>query len=177
MNTDDEDLTYRTRTRVIQIIAGAILAGLLMFIAIVAIMVMNDNQPGRANAFGDLPLLSLMGCGLLAVNLPLSVIVPSAMAKNGVRQLAARTGENPQTFTGELINVWQTSFIVSRALLEGAGFLGALAYMVEKHWLGLAVALAVALIMLVTFPTEGRIRAWVERQQAALDEMRLQSGR
>jgi hypothetical protein len=173
MNATDDDLTYRTRTRVIQIIAGAILAGLLMFIAIVAFLV----QPGRPNAFGDLPLLSLMGCAMLAVNLPLSVIVPSVMAKNGVRQLAARADQNIQTFTGELINVWQASFIVSRALLEGAGFLGALAYMVERHWLGLAVALAVALIMLVTFPTEGRIRSWVERQQATLDEMRLQSGR
>src|SRR5262245_42328994 len=120
MDPEEEDLYYRIRCRVIKIIASAMLAGLLIFIGLAAIVVMNDRQPPPAGAFGDLPILALMGCVLLAVNLPLSFILPRVMARNGMRQLASRADKKPQNFTGELINVWQTAFIVSRALLEAA---------------------------------------------------------
>jgi ABC-type Co2+ transport system permease subunit len=156
------------------------LAGLLGLVAVAAFVVMNDNQPAPRGALGDLPIISLMAGGMLAFNLVLSFFLPNTIARNAVRQIASRAGtqadkkdREPATHTAELIGIWQNTFIISRALLEGAGFFGGVAYLVEKHWLGLAVAVTAAAVMLLTFPTEDRIRSWVQNQEAVLDEMRL----
>jgi hypothetical protein len=64
--------------------------------------------------------------------------------------------------------------MIGLALLEGAAFLGCIAYLLEARPLALGVVVVAITPMLVNFPTEARVRAWLERQADQLAELRQQ---
>ena len=174
MTTQDDD-AFRIPCRVMRIIAGSLLAGLCLFTGLAVFLVNQGGQPAPGGAFGGLPVISLLSCALAAMNLILSIVIPRAVARNNLRQMATHGDTSPTAGTGAatIIGLWQSTRIIGFALLEGAGFFGAVAYLVERHWLGLAVALESAIVILLRFPTEAGARAWVQRHEAMLDEMRL----
>ncbi len=71
----------------------------------------------------------------------------------------------------------QTTLIVGLAPLEGTAFLGCIAYLIEANPLALAVVGVAVCLMLYKFPTEGRVRTWLEQQAAVLNGMREEQGR
>ncbi len=168
MNAGDESLLHR-RCRTMQIIAFVMVMGIVTLLVLGAFVTVGDNQGGRQ---GNLPIISLVAAGYLAIGIPLSFILPRVMAAKAIRQGFA----TPDFGRSGLLMVWQSTFLISRALLEGVGILGGVAFLVDGHWLGLAVAIVVVTLMLLTFPTQERIKEWVETRERALEEMRL-SGR
>ncbi|HEX3871020.1 MAG TPA: hypothetical protein VHV77_11320, partial [Pirellulales bacterium] len=78
------------------------------------------------------------------------------------------------TDASKLLAVRQVSTIISMALLEGSAFFGCAAYMLESQPWALGVVAAALLLMLVHFPTEGRLRTWLQWQTEELEEMRRQ---
>jgi hypothetical protein len=169
MNDADDNL-IRNHGRTVQIIAFAMLMAIVMFLGVATIVVMgNNNQPAMGGQGGTLPILSMVAVVVLVIDVPLSFIMPRIMASNSVRQLAMA----PDSDTRALLGIRQSTVIISRALLEGVGFLGCIAFVVEMHWLALVPVLVVIALMLLTFPTFRKTREWVESQEKFLEEMRM----
>lgn len=167
-----------------QIIAAALLLGVVMFLAIVLIIVFSrPNGAGIAPA-GDVPIVSVLAVSFLAIQAPLAFIIPGFQTRTALRRIASGTwqlppGANAASFAtdaSKLLAVRQTSMIIGLALLEGTAFLGCIAYLVEKQPFALVVVLVAVTLMLVNFPTEGRVRAWLERQADQLAELHRQGG-
>jgi hypothetical protein len=178
--SEPEGVIPPERLRVMQIVAGALVAGVLIFLAVVLFLVhvqRNGQGMGRPQ---ELPIITLVALVMLASNAPLSFVLPRAQARMALRQIAAGTWQAPPqgtadqfaTTTGRLLAVRQTTLIVSLALLEGAAFLGTIAYLLEANPLALVVVLLAVLLMLWQFPTEGRVQGWLDRQQEQLAAFR-----
>jgi hypothetical protein len=172
-----------SRLRTMQIIAGTLLFGVLAFVA-VALFIVHVQNGGRGTGPPDHRVLSFVAVAMQAVNVLLSFIIPGMMAKGALRRIASGTWRAPpqadpaaySTDAAKLLAVRQTTLIVALALLEGAAFLGGIAYLLEARPKALVgVGLAVW-AMLYHFPTESRTRYWLERQAGVLAGLRQEGG-
>ena len=57
--------------------------------------------------------------------------------------------------------------IVGLALLEGAAFFNIIAYMIAGHIWSLGIVAGLVVIMLLSFPTRGRVAFWIEDRMQA----------
>jgi hypothetical protein len=174
------DILPEGRLRVMQIVAGILLLGVLVFLSVVLFIVHVRNNGAGIGPPRDLPLLSLLAVLFFAVQAPLAFVVPGLQTRSSLRQIASGNWRLPpgasetafSTDASKLLAVRQTTMIVGLALLEGAAFLACIAYLQEAQLYVLGVVLAAVVLMLVIFPTEGRIRSWLERQADQLVELR-----
>ena len=177
-----DDILPQARLRVLQVIAGALLLGVVTFLVIDLIIVFTQTKGAGIAPAGDLPMISVVAVVLLAVDAPLAFLVPGFQTRAAVRQIAAGTwrpapaacAEAFRTDSSKLLAVRQATLVVGLALLEGAAFFGCIAFLLEARPFALGVVLVAVLLMLVKFPTEGRVRAWLERQADRLAELRQQ---
>ncbi len=175
--TDPEPVVPQQRVLTLQIIVGALLTGVTAFLVIVLAIVLGGNVPAR----GGLPMMALIAVAVMAVNATLAVALPGFMTQRAVQQIATGTWAPPPnvnpadvaTDAAKLLLVRQTTLLVAAALLEAAGFLGCIAFLLEQQYFALAVVGAVLIGLLALFPTAGTVRAWLERQLARIDELRL----
>ncbi len=173
MNVDDDHRIVQS-IRVMQIIAAALLAGVAVFLGVVLFLrSQQHHQPPP-----DLPFLSLVALAMLLVTAPVSFLLPAAVTRKTVRQFAteSRAFKNPdRTHLAGLLQLRQTTLLLGLAPLEATAFTALLAMMIEFHVLAMAVAAVAFALMLLQFPTETKVRAWLGRQQAWLEEMSLSS--
>lgn len=177
-----DDLLPRQRLRTMQIIAGSMLVAVMALLAVSLYLVLVQNNGQGLAAPADVPFISLMAVLVLAVDAPLALVFPGVQLSKALRQVAAGTwplppGADPLAFhtdIAKLLALRQTTMIVTLALLQGAGFLGGIAYLLEAQPVALAVAGVAFVFMLAGFPTEARVRAWLERQVELLAELRQQ---
>jgi hypothetical protein len=164
------------RLRVMQIIAGALILGVVVFLGVVLLVVHGRNRGQGVMPAQPLPVISLMAVAMLAVCGPLAFVIPAVVTKSSLRQILSGTWRAPPgadpamtaTVGGRLMGVRQTTLIVGMALLEGTAFLGCTAYLSDARPFVLAVVGVAVLLMLCKFPTEAGVRAWLERQAEAL---------
>jgi hypothetical protein len=171
-----------------QIIAGAIIVGALIFLGIAVFLVHNNQGQGVGAAQGQLPVVSLVALAMLCVQTPLAFLIPAAVVSKAVSTLA---GHAPDTYVappsqagpggltsdrGYLLGVYQTAMIISLALFEGASFLGSIAYLLEGRPFALAVSGIAILLLASRFPTEDGIRNWLDGRLREVDEQRSQKG-
>jgi hypothetical protein len=183
-SVDIEEALTPLRLRVMQIIAGALLMGVLVFLGIVLFMVLVQNRGQGMAPPGPLPLVSLVALAMLAFSVPLAFVLTRNLTHVALRQIVAGTwqvprGANPSHFAtagAKLMAVRQTTMLIGLAMLEGTAFCGCIAYLLEAQALALGVVGVAVCLMLVKFPTENRVRAWLERQADVLAEMRQDMG-
>jgi hypothetical protein len=182
--SEQVDLLPGQYLRTMQIIAGALFLGVAAFLAIVLFIVLvQGNGQGMAPPVG-LPILSLVLVGLFIVTLPLAFIIPGVLTQAALRRIATRTWRPPlhanpiyySSDAAKLLTVRQTATIIGLAILEGTAFFGCIAYLLEAQAFALGVIIVAMLLMLLNFPTEGRVRGWLERQTDCLAELRQQAG-
>lgn len=165
---------FRTAVRTMQIITLAILGGLVTLI-VVALVVENQRPPAElAHRASRTPFISFIAVAVAFVNILAAYVVPNVLVHASMKRQAARA--QPLSVEAEasaLLALRQTAQILTIALLEAAGFLGAIAYLMEGHLLGLMVSGAMAGFILSAFPTTPRIANWLETQQQRLVEMRV----
>ena len=139
--SNQDDILPQGRLRVMQIVAGTLLLGVLVFLAIVLFIVFVRNN-GAGNAPPrDLPLVSLLAVLFFAVQAPLAFVVPALQIRTSLRQIASGTWRLPpgasaaafSTDASKLLAVRQTTMIVGLALLEGAAFFACIAYLLEAR--------------------------------------------
>ena len=175
MDTDlaEADARLAPRVRTMQIIAAAMVAGVLGIGAVFAFLAAEQGPPPAppAEVADDVlepaddptpPVLSYVGLGLAALALLAYKPVGSLLAANAPKQ-----SDETETAAG----VYQTRLIVRLALLEGAA-MACLVFLLIENWPLLWVAVGVLIAaMLAEFPTTGGLRRYVEsrRQLAELE--------
>jgi hypothetical protein len=178
MSSGDEFPTGQLRT--MQIITVAMILGVAAFAAVAVCLNLNNPQPGPG---GDLPPLTLIACVALVALAFMSFIVPKISERTLVGQIATGTwpprnqpGGMPATDEGKLLTLRQMTLIISLAFIEGPSFMGGVAYLVEKNNLGLGVMLIGLGLLVARYPTEDRLRQWLEAKKDELDRIRQERG-
>jgi hypothetical protein len=167
MSTEPDDIPAG-QLRTMQIIAAAMMNGIVLPLALFVFLVTVKQQKPILTDPADLQMVSMVALLLLATNAPLSLLLPSIMTRNALRQIAAR--ESP---LADLLPLRQTTLIVGLALLEGVAMVGCIAFLLECHAVDFIVVGLVLALMLARFPTRNRVRAWLARQLAVLEELRI----
>jgi hypothetical protein len=173
MNSPPHNLDARIFT--MQIIAGALLFGVVTFAGIAVFMVQNRGGAGMQQDPEHLPILTILAGVMLLSNATLSFIIPAAIVRSNLRRLAASSaGANAAVANPNLLllGVRQASLIVSLALLEGAAFLGCIAYLMEGQVVALACVFVGLCLMVWNFPTNSGVANWLDRHQSLLEELR-----
>ncbi|MBS0208583.1 MAG: hypothetical protein JSS27_06470 [Planctomycetes bacterium] len=165
--------------RVLQIIWLALVIGISTFLGFV---VMSATQPP---ALGEVrPMtFSTLAMGLVAVAVPMSLIVSRILTNAARQQIIAGTWkpssesqpDQPLTLVDKLMAVRQTTLIIELAMIEGTAFFGCMAYQTERHPVALVAVGMALVVMILKFPSAGRIGWWLDRQAKTLaDELKLQ---
>ncbi len=134
--------------RILRIIVSSLVIGICAM-AIVAIVapVAASTPPATLAVLRGICVLVLVGGGLGAL------LLRHAMLAQAARESAADTRDE------RLAMQFYTSTLISCAIVEGAGLLAIVIYMLSRNPLDLFIAgVAVLLILGVFFPTEGRWR-------------------
>jgi hypothetical protein len=163
--------------RTLQIIVGALLAGVITFLAVVLALAAFEPADARPSP----PVMTYLGLALAGVGVALWAYVPGLVARR-MRQ-SMISGEPPelaQRFpsaaelgdVGALTAIYQTRTIIAAALLEGFALLSVIVFFLERQPLSL-VALGVLMIMLLSeVPTVARLEDWVEDKLAETVQLR-----
>lgn len=158
-----------------QIILFGLMSGVLA-LAGVAVVIAKNNAAGG----GAAPATELLGPIALVVGAVSLVAAPflfSYLVARGERQIAAQ-GEPGPALLGEslsdraaaLLGTYQTAFIVSCALLEGAAMFNLLAYLQEAERLCLLAAAVFWVALAIRLPTPGRVADWIEGALKRIEE-------
>jgi hypothetical protein len=132
-------------------------------------MTANDesSQPSRsAKALMIVQLVGTITSGLSGMPFFFS---NRQLKENALRKIAASQPASVESdsVTHHLVVFQQmviTKYIVSFALLEGAGFFLLFSYMNSARWWVLATAGLMVVVMLMTFPTGAKIESWLRNQ-------------
>lgn len=143
--------------RNMQIIAGALIAGVVIF-ALIAVFALG--------ALGQPPtgvIVSYMALGMTAIELVPFALVPRFVTAPTVHR--ARQGTGNLEGNALQYGLYQTRMILRYALLEGAAFFSIVATIIEHNWWTLGVAGGLVLMMLTIFPARTRVEHWMETQR------------
>jgi hypothetical protein len=165
MLSESQRAELKSQLRVMQIIVGALALGVINFLVVV-LVIATKNEAGPV----DVPLLTYLSAGVAAAAAFASIVVPMILAGSVRRSFSNDTdGTNIRA----LAQIYQTQLIIRCAILEGAAFFCIVAYMHERHVIGLIAAGLLLLMLLAQFPTASRLEAWVENERVVADQMRL----
>jgi hypothetical protein len=157
------------QVRVLQIIVGALMVGVISF-GVVAIVLGSGKQGG-----GDSPVW-MIAAGFAVVMLIARHVMGVVMLNGSRRQIANGTWQIPAsrgqvdsfpadaTDADRLLAVLQTVTIVQCALPEGAAFFNVIAYIVDGRVASLVMVAVLLLWMSSSFPTRDRVVNWIGRQ-------------
>ncbi|WP_337175984.1 hypothetical protein [Paludisphaera sp.] len=183
----DEAENFDANVQMMQIIVGALTAGVVVFGVLVLTILDGGNRPAAANqpTILGLPLLTALALGFGVITLVASFVVPRLMVEGGLRAIAGgsttdetkltETGERqvyPANDVGRLLPLYQTQLIVASALNEGGAFFGLLAYLIEGNPAALATAGVLVAVLLSRFPVADRVRGWLDAHLERLAELR-----
>ncbi len=161
------------RVQAMQIIVIALTMGLVFFLAIVCFAGPAFNLGG---AFGGLPVLTVMGLALAAIELVARTVVVAVMAAAARRKLLRGEpiagSDAAVSEAAQLVSLYQTRMIVSAACLEGGAFFLLIAYMLERSPFALVAAFGLILGVALHFPTRPRVAKFVGRQMSLIEEER-----
>jgi hypothetical protein len=178
MNLPEDQFSRRVWT--MQIIAATLIGGVVILAAVALYLVDTNGPMAPAPAPDTWPVLSVVALVMLVTCVPLSIFIPNMVLRGMVQRIAAArptaTGEGepdpPARDEVTLLGVRQMTMIISFALLEGAGTMAGIAYMLEAQSFALTTVVVTVLFMLFQFPTQGRIREWLERHVVLVHELR-----
>jgi hypothetical protein len=177
-----DDPLPAAKLRTMQILAAALLMGVMIFLFVVLYMVLVQNQGQPLGPPQDLPIVSLIAAVILVLNAPLVFVMPQILTQSSVKQIAAGTWKAPQGVSGasfntdadKLLAVKQRTLLISLALIEGAAFCALIGFLLEGQYLALGVVGLAVVLMLALFPTEGRVRSWLDQQLQRVADLRAE---
>lgn len=153
----------------LRIIVFSLVMGVSTFLGY-AIVMGTDEPPEKL-------MLGVMMAGFAGIALVARLIVPGIVFRGMRRQIAQGTWQpaksnmpRPETDEGLVMAAFQTKTILGAAILEGAGFANAYAFLSERQLLSLIITLLLILGIAAHFPM--RMDGWLEQQKRLLDEER-----
>ncbi|GIW81541.1 MAG: hypothetical protein KatS3mg105_3348 [Gemmatales bacterium] len=153
-------------------ILPAVAMGLIIFIGIAVYLRLSGQFVGKAES----SLLTYFAIVVAVAMVGSQFLVPEMLGKSVVRQLARGRPSTPDIAAEydrpRLLSAYQTRFILSVALLEGAGFLLTISYLVEGSLICIMSAALIALGILAKFPTREGLEQWLSAQEEELEQLR-----
>src|SRR6516164_8783191 len=139
MSQADHSGLITQRLRTIQIVAAVLLVAPIFMFVIALLTGSQGNRPQPA-----VPIVSYVGIVFAVVELLMFIIFPNWAAAAACRKVGREAGQVPiaDLLDPLLCGIFQTRLIIGFAMLEGAAFLQAIAYMVEGQLFSLAIGLA-----------------------------------
>jgi len=182
MLTDEERADLARAVQTMQIIVGALAAGVVSFLVVV--LVLAQQQPGPPP---NEPRITYIAVVVAFVAFIVALIFPGIILRSQ-RQAILAGNPAPQAGSpgapplgtardlGPLVAGYQTSLIIRSALLEGAAFFCLVAYMLERQTLSLVVAGVMLLFLLSKFPSRSKLEGAIENEWTTIEQFR-QMGR
>lgn len=175
----DPNLVER-RLRGLRLIAAAIPAGVVVFVAVALVFVRaSADATGPSPRAG--PLLSLLAVGLSVGCIPLSRLASRATTAAAVRRLAAAEDPRPQAVAAtsamaeSLLDARQSATLVALGILEVGGLLGCVAYILEGRLAALVAPLVSVAAMAAEYPSARRVVWWLSQRAAEVERLRRAS--
>lgn len=153
-----------------QIIAGALASSVVVF-AVVA-LVMRQGEPAESAVISYVAIPFTIAC---LVGSPIVASRVARMARQSLVQGTLKPLPDVPAGSGDvglLAGVYQTRLIVAASMIEGAAFLNLVAYLLEGHVWTLAAAAVLLFILLMQFPTTGRVENWVSDELESVQQLR-----
>ena len=144
--------------RICQIIAGALVTGVVVFATVAFVIAKGDSPP--------IPFLSIAAAMFAGVATVMRFIVPVVIVNGGKPQLKQSSGDEQRSL---LAGLYQTKMIVGMALLEGAAFFNLIAYIIEKQFWSYGVVAFLLGVMAISFPSQGQFDSWAEEMKRDLN--------
>lgn len=170
---EDQERFLRKSLLTMQIIAGALIQGVVVFLVVV--MFFLPVPPNRLAV-----LNSYIALGFALVAMVMSLVVPNIIVASTKKSLVkGRPIDLPKQF-GEVSNLgflaplaglYQTKMIIAMALLEGAAFYNLISYMMERQPFTLAVVGMLLLALVMNFPTRRGLEKWLAEETKSIAEM------
>jgi hypothetical protein len=147
--------------RTMQIIAGALISGVLIFMGVV-LVVTQGNIGGIPNA----RLMTMIAGGFGFLMIVNHFVIPRIVSGAQLKQLAISgiLQQEEQVRVERMCAVYQTQLIIGMALLEGAAFFNLIAMMIEKSAVSLGVVSLLLGLMVVKFPTRIKVSWWIQER-------------
>lgn len=187
--TDNDSEALEPIVRTLQVIIAALVLGLVTFGAMVVLLfprpIVAPAADGAAAApfeVGGMQVITLAALCMGLADLVLSQIVPALATARGRSQIAREklVTKDPAKLSptalasdaGRLLAIYQSQTILGAALAEGGAFFALIAFMLERHWAALGLAVVLAVVVAYHFPTRDRLAGWLDRQLALIQEER-----
>lgn len=177
---------YLRTLRNIQVIALALIMGLLILAAIIFFMLTRVKPGGMMGGQGpmwnQIPVVTLVLAGVGGLVLLLSLMVPPVITSMNLMSWRRKTvmpdkawkeweltepgwleQVKPDALAG-LLQVFQMDRLLKLALSEAAGMLGAMGFLLESHGLAMGVMLIAIVAMVYHVPTQAKLLAWLAKQ-------------
>jgi hypothetical protein len=176
MSVFSSDEHARGAVRGIQILVGALMAGMLTFAGIAIVTNLSGDKPRQKNS----EVLVYLATGATVVALVVRVVVSSIMTKTLRRKIAAGTTPDAllpadATDADRLLWAYRQILVFEGALCEGPGFFVLVAFIVTGQWWLLAVVAILLGLLAMLIPTFDRAEDWVKDQLEWLELEKLRS--
>ncbi len=170
--TLDLDAQADVQVRLCKIIAGALIGGVTMFLAMVVSLRVGGGKGFLAaepwNIAPPRAIISLIGLAMAAMMMTMAPIVARLVTASLRAKMVAGKPVDPQATgtgrQGELRLLYQMRMIIVLAMIEGATFFNLIAFLLEGKLPNLIAALVLIALMVVRFPTRGSVEAFVDDQ-------------
>lgn len=150
--------------RVMRVITGALVAGVVSFLA-VAVLINWDHQPREGEDNSVLLAIFLVLAALITLA---GLLIPRKLLSKQRKELAQSLGEVTRSGNipvDKLMIMLQGTSIFRLALLEGACFVLLICFVITgKFWL-LPVVGAIIGLMVREWPTVAGVTGWIEEQR------------
>lgn len=163
--------------RIMQIIAGALIAGVLSFAGVASFIVFGnipaarpEGQPPAAQNGSE--IITYFAMAFAAVAVVMSFVIPNLISAWGVKVVAkkaqAGTAIGPKELFGALLVLAQANMIFPFVLLEVPAIFNLIAFILTKSLIPPVVVGTLLLVMAFHFPTKFKLARWLEDQQREL---------
>lgn len=157
MLNDDQMTILRPRMLSTQIVAGALLVGVLILTGIIFLIV-DSERLGN-----PLKMLTLIASVTAAAMFGLSVVAPGMFA-SGTPASVENDESDRQAAIKTAANAIFVETLIRFFLIEAAIFLNLMVFFIEPHYASLVVVGIGVLLMLIFFPRQSKMAAAVEDQ-------------
>jgi len=150
---------FEGAVRGMQVIAAAMMIGVLSFLLVVILTLAGDTL-----GLNNPSVMTLVAAGFSTLMIVNYFVVPRFVAKALLKQAVSNDLINKDEPSKQqvLVGIYRTHMIVGLALPEGAAFFNLVALMTSKNVLSWCAVWALLGLMLFRSPTRTRVSFWVQ---------------
>lgn len=141
------------------IIAGALILGCAIFLAIAMFIVLSGQTPTNWEVTEPLTLVSL---AVLIPSIITSFIVPQLVYRGSLQNAKSLATDSTEELQQHAFQAIQTSTILKLAIIEGAIFLCLVAFLLTASWIPLILAGIGIAVMIARIPWPQKVQAEIE---------------